>query len=165
MGTDLELLERAAKAVGLPFRIGEQFHHMVQPQVCIDGDWQWWNPLIDDGAALRLAVKLGISVDVLNPEKPVTPHSEADDARREGCVVATIRGFGYRHKAPHLVGWSCMVRWVSMSEFNRVQSCMDRDLLKFWRDNCPQKFENAYTATRRAIVRAAAAMPEGGQGC
>ena len=42
--TDHELLEAAAKAAGYDFVIG------------------YWNPLTDDGDALRLAVKLGITV-------------------------------------------------------------------------------------------------------
>jgi hypothetical protein len=56
MGTDRELLEAAAKAEGhaypwvLPARGGER------P----------WNPLTDDGDALRLAVKLGLTI---NPYK------------------------------------------------------------------------------------------------
>ena len=46
--TDRELLENAAKAAGLPW-----------DQWVINGDASW-NPLTDDGDALRLAVKLGI---------------------------------------------------------------------------------------------------------
>ncbi len=47
--TDKELLELAAKAAGIK-----------------DEMWlrDWWNPLTDDGDALRLAVKLGVIVDV-----------------------------------------------------------------------------------------------------
>lgn len=54
--TDREMLELAAKAA----------------RVVLDGEWSdtdrmsvsaggWWNPLTDDGDALRLAVKLGIT--------------------------------------------------------------------------------------------------------
>jgi hypothetical protein len=43
--TDRELLELAAKAAGNGFVIG------------------YWNPLTDDGDALRLAVKLGLIVE------------------------------------------------------------------------------------------------------
>lgn len=50
--TDRELLELAAKAAGI----------IVEP----DGRFQFphglWNPLTDDGDALRLAVKLGMRV-------------------------------------------------------------------------------------------------------
>ena len=47
--TDRELLEFAAKAAGYKKR----FVHYLG-----------WNPLIDDGDALRLAVKLGLGVSV-----------------------------------------------------------------------------------------------------
>ena len=48
--TDRELLELAAKAAGLPW-----------DQWVIDGN-DSWNPLTDDGDALRLAVKLCLAV-------------------------------------------------------------------------------------------------------
>ena len=60
--TDRELLELAAKAAGL------SLSH------CDDSVWDderadyvGWNPLIDDGDALRLAVKLGMNV-LFTPE-------------------------------------------------------------------------------------------------
>ena len=61
MSTDRELLELAAKAAGIALD-GECPH---------GGFWVWddehlhhlpWNPLADDGDALRLAVKLDIQV-------------------------------------------------------------------------------------------------------
>jgi len=52
MSTDHQLLELAAKAAGLPWE-----------QWVIDGD-DSWTPLIDDGDALRLAVKLRLTIDV-----------------------------------------------------------------------------------------------------
>jgi len=57
--TDRELLELAAKAAGLKVRpyCGGLVH------VGEDGlDAGWWNPLTDDGDALRLAVKLSLGV-------------------------------------------------------------------------------------------------------
>lgn len=48
--TDRELLENAAKAAGIA--------HVTPMMV----EWGQWNPLTDDGDALRLAVTLGISV-------------------------------------------------------------------------------------------------------
>lgn len=47
--TDKELLEMAAKAAG------------IKDEMWL---WDWWNPLTDDGDALRLAVKLGLTVCV-----------------------------------------------------------------------------------------------------
>lgn len=56
--TDRELLERAAKAAGIEWD-EEEGHGWYQD----DGCWTWWNPLTDDGDALRLAVTLLISVN------------------------------------------------------------------------------------------------------
>jgi hypothetical protein len=55
--TDRELLELAAKAADLPWE-----------QWCINGDASW-NPLIDDGDALRLAVKLGMYLNIYTHPK------------------------------------------------------------------------------------------------
>jgi len=60
--TDKKLLELAAKAAGIDVRCisngeqDEQFSFYTQP------DQLWWNPLEDDGDALRLAVKLGLDI-------------------------------------------------------------------------------------------------------
>ena len=68
MKTDRELLEAAAKAAGVDGECRTE-------NLCHDGDWGdmtvifladdegWWGPLHDDGDALRLAVKLGMSMD------------------------------------------------------------------------------------------------------
>lgn len=106
--TDRELLELAAKAAGL-----------VNPQYAkaVAGNWniyhgdledprECWNPLDDDGDALRLAVKLGLQV---------TPGTYRDYE-----ATAYSAGAAEAHE--------------------RVHSQQD-----------------LYTATRRAIVRAAAA--------
>jgi hypothetical protein len=62
--TDRELLEAAAKAVGIGSYKGDYANGL-------DTKTGFWNPLTDDGDALRLAVKLGISVS---------------QERRNGCV-------------------------------------------------------------------------------
>ena len=56
MNTDRELLELAAKAAGI--EVNDDMREL----------WQFkgssaWNPLTDDGDALRLAVKLGLMID------------------------------------------------------------------------------------------------------
>jgi hypothetical protein len=66
--TDKELLEKAAKAAGIDFRRGTLPHQAGMLFVsCGNGDGlvtgREWNPLTDDGDALRLAVKLRFSVD------------------------------------------------------------------------------------------------------
>jgi hypothetical protein len=59
MRTDRELLELAAKASGVEIK-------------CVIGDTFWtpdgltWNPITDDADAFRLAVKLGLAVEIDN---------------------------------------------------------------------------------------------------
>jgi hypothetical protein len=67
--TDRELLEAAAKAAEIEGEYRTE-------NLCVNGDWLdvtaifladdmgWWNPLTDDGDALRLAVKLRLSLRV-----------------------------------------------------------------------------------------------------
>jgi hypothetical protein len=52
--TDRELLEAAYAA----YRPGENYTRLVN-----DAGSDYWNPLTDDGDALRLAVKLGLIVE------------------------------------------------------------------------------------------------------
>ena len=62
--TDKELLELAAKAAGIHLlwheRWGCWYDHNKRNE---SKDFQEWNPLTDDGDALRLAVKLNLEVD------------------------------------------------------------------------------------------------------
>ena len=59
--TDRELLELAAKAAGYQISFDEQVNNYYPHGYDDNGDVdEWWNPLIDDGKALRLAVKLDI---------------------------------------------------------------------------------------------------------
>jgi hypothetical protein len=58
MSTDRELLELAAKAAGY------EPQGMEQGRMYLFGVQNGWNPLDDDGDALRLAVKLGMAVSV-----------------------------------------------------------------------------------------------------
>lgn len=70
--TDRELLELAAKAAGYSVSFSPKMtmqcdngpyytHDRGYPGECRPGS-HWWNPLLDDGDALRLAVKLRIGV-------------------------------------------------------------------------------------------------------
>lgn len=56
---DRELLELAAKAAGYDFEWGAQPLILATPPDT-ERPWRCWNPLTDDGDALRLAVDLGI---------------------------------------------------------------------------------------------------------
>jgi len=54
--TDRELLEDAARAAG------KEHYGEYNAHAGLKTTGGWWNPLADDGDALRLAVKLGISI-------------------------------------------------------------------------------------------------------
>ncbi len=81
--TDGELLEKAAKSIGLEYvkpaaGYGGEFGLIAGVKTLRSmEDWRGattWNPLADDGDALRLAVKLGLDVCIdtkLEPE-PIT---------------------------------------------------------------------------------------------
>ena len=56
--TDKELIELAAKAAGLHVKVASNSGRGLK----VHGNCNWWNPLTDDGDALRLAVKVGIYV-------------------------------------------------------------------------------------------------------
>lgn len=109
--TDIQLLELAARAAEISYIRGVSEATLG---LCIatndDEDQEWWNPLVNDGDAFRLAVALGISV------------STPDD----GDMVAS---------ATH---WS---------------------LTRFYAEKVTHT--DLYSSTRRAIVRAAAAMSQG----
>ena len=66
--TDREMLELAAKAAGMPFHKWNDAHGYLM--VNVGGDTREWNPLTDDGDALRLAVKLGLSVSMPSDKYP-----------------------------------------------------------------------------------------------
>ncbi len=64
--TDRELLELAAKAADI-----EIDHWRIDPMISIteydSSQYCMWNPLTDDGDALRLAVQLGLDVCIDTP--------------------------------------------------------------------------------------------------
>jgi len=61
---DREMLERAAKAAGIRLEWADYGDGVFRaPQhAAREAGRIWWNPLADDGDALRLAVKLGLQV-------------------------------------------------------------------------------------------------------
>ena len=65
MTTDRELLELAAKAAGLRVRTWDG-HSGAMCAIDDDRHGLMWMPLTDDGDALRLAVKLGLMIDIQN---------------------------------------------------------------------------------------------------
>lgn len=115
--TDRELLEAAARAAGLkidksPYNGGGDGNTGFDMSGDAVLDWhnnKRWNPLRDDGDALRLAVRLGLVV----------------------CVLLEIHRTGVYLPAEHIGG-----KYDVLEEHNG----------------------DPYAATRRAIVRAAAAI-------
>ena len=68
MDTDRELLKDAAKAAGLKIHAARQAERdeegCANSGLWIVNDSTCWNPLTDDGDALRLAVKLGLKLNL-----------------------------------------------------------------------------------------------------
>lgn len=60
--SDRELLEKAAKAVGWRVSRAADYYEGGEGAVMLYGVQEPWNPLDDDGDALRLAVQLCMSV-------------------------------------------------------------------------------------------------------
>ena len=79
--TDRELLEKAAKAVGQPIEFddwsGKPVAFLLDDELV-----PTWNPLTDDGDALRLAVKLRLSVVIREDDIRVNARLN-DDKKRE----------------------------------------------------------------------------------
>jgi hypothetical protein len=125
MSTDRELLELAAKAAGYKFDSTEPF------EICVPhkggNNYVEWNPLTDDRDALRLAVKLGISLE---------------SAAMIEIGRFTFKGHTEGEYEQGVEAWQVLA--------NPVRSIKEQELYK----------NDPYAATRRAIVRAAAAIGE-----
>ena len=90
MNNDRELLEQAAKAAELPECgwMGPAFMYVK------DNTFTDWNPLADDGDALRLAVKLGIDITLFKTAVTATSLRnlvEAEEPRGDDPYAATRR--------------------------------------------------------------------------
>ncbi len=66
--TDRELLELAAKAAGIRMEWGGNPQDW-QPMYYEGKTYRAWNPLTDDGDALRLAVRLGLDITIDAPRE------------------------------------------------------------------------------------------------
>lgn len=99
MKTDRELLELAAKAIGVKAVCGRACggiegrlrHPMGAGLLCMND--LYWNPFADDGDALRLAVKLGLQLDMRDPETRAfgAPTGRIDVHHRTDPYAATRR--------------------------------------------------------------------------
>ena len=105
--TDRELLELAAKAAG--YAISHRWNEerlLLNPPVidlCIPGVSTGWNPLTDDGDALRLAVKLELFdldrllVDLdIEDAKTSTNRDPCVATRRAIVIAAAKRGMSLK---------------------------------------------------------------------
>lgn len=103
MTNDRELLEAAAKAAGITGRFGQQLPGgpLLHPDAFyVDDRSGWaiaessehsvWNPLTDDGDALRLAVKLGFTVDAAHMAHWGMNAYVTDDR----CKARGVSGYG-----------------------------------------------------------------------
>ena len=80
--TDRDLLELAAKALGIDHPGGE--HCVNGPALWDCKTLQWWKPLTDNGDALRLAVRLRMDVSFLDSLVEVCWFDEAES---DNCSV------------------------------------------------------------------------------
>lgn len=58
--TDREMLELAAKAADLHVKVASNSGRGLK----VHGNCNWWNPLADDGDALRLAARLNMDIEI-----------------------------------------------------------------------------------------------------
>lgn len=104
VGSDRELLELAAKAAGVEYNAEESKPHpksgafwglwLVFHDEPSEYDRRYWNPLTDDGDALRLAVKMGLDLMLYGDTKSAHPGSRGPMAgERSGSdpLAATRR--------------------------------------------------------------------------
>ena len=87
---DEELLELAAKATGSDFSnklIPEVQGKRKGPFILKGSRWVQWNPLTDDGDALRLAVKLKMTLGVGVARGDAGEATEFDLCHRDPCAA------------------------------------------------------------------------------
>ena len=82
--TDKELLELAAKAAGIEI----QWPSFGDASCRRTDTWDIWNPLTDDGDALRLAVKLGLGISI-----PLS-NKRTDVVTFSGPITSVIEAHG-----------------------------------------------------------------------
>ena len=78
--TDKELIELAAKAAGLHVKVASNSGMGLK----VHGNCNWWNPLTDDGDALRLAVKLDMHIALFCGAMESRVLADGDDWEVEG---------------------------------------------------------------------------------
>lgn len=84
MSTDRELLEAAAKAAGLKVRCVGNGEPNGTYSFYAEPSQLWWNPLVDDGDAFRLATHLRIDL-CFEKTHSVGAYTERDEWFHEHC--------------------------------------------------------------------------------
>ena len=107
--TDRELLAYAAKAAGIKFYALSRGGARYAPQPGIMQPYVYWNPLADDGDALRLAVTLHLTVcvglsgstivtDAFRNPLAVIQHDNDPDATTRRVIVRAAAEIGRNMK-------------------------------------------------------------------
>ena len=86
MKPDRELLELADKAAGIPYKA------LPHSGSC----WEKWDPLNDDGDALRLAVKLGLFMRAAVREIPRDEYDAEPYAATRRAITRAAAAIGER---------------------------------------------------------------------
>ena len=131
--SDRELLELAAKAIGLTLR----YNYLGGRDAN-----QPWNPLDDDGDALRLAMELNMSLKT-QAAYPGNYQGSFSVVATSGTVENSSYGVCVSYSS-----YECFVE-----EYVR-----DGEDLAEWQKEFDKRTSDKMIATRRAIVRAAAAI-------
>lgn len=94
MSADIELLRLAAKAAGIKINEKRQAEREEIGRSDV-GLWTTtstnWNPIADDGDALRLAVKLGIELFFINGDTHADGQSEGGPDKQANTRRAIVR--------------------------------------------------------------------------
>lgn len=96
--TDLELLKLAAQAAGIPIYewvYDEKYERWLGARADSEEATVYWNPLTDDGDALRLAVQVGMEF------------AADDEATHCAFAYARVRGAGDSHIFEPIVDDPC----------------------------------------------------------
>lgn len=78
---DRELLEMAARAAGITGITRDGGIELSKDHAKPPYDWRMWNPLTDDGDALRLAVKLRLEIERSKYSEAVVYVGKVGDAK------------------------------------------------------------------------------------
>lgn len=89
---DDSLLAMAAKAEGRPPPYDQ--HGIFSAWVGDMVNGHWWNPLEDDGDALRLALKTGLSIEVIPAHDSVMAH--IDNQEFSVSIIEALDNYGAR---------------------------------------------------------------------